>query len=132
VLESIQMLNTDAEISDILTNSAYPLNFDPYNLEWDIPEWGTLIRRRRLEAVSNSLTDLLWSNPQLARGLLVKEPRDPVFNLKGFILDLLLLEKAKEGTGLCEYFFSFAFFSPKAIRQRREGCKTIGPLNCIR
>lgn len=127
-IKELQLLDSDV----IITDTACPINLYPYKMEWDIPEWPLLSRKRELNEVADFLADALCTNPRLARQVLGFKPKMCRFSLKAFIKDLLLLDKAKEGNGMCEYFFSFAFLSPKAIKERRERTDAIGPLSSMR
>lgn len=82
--------------------------------------------------IASFLSGVICANPKHRKKVLGFKPLLYKFNLRAFILDLMLVDKAKEGNGLCEYFFSFAFLSPKAIQERRETGEGVGPFGFLR
>lgn len=107
----------------------FPERLEADVMEWDMPEWPLLLRNKKLNELADVLTDLALINQNQIRELLVDKPLSYKFNLGAFMSNLLLIDKAREGNGLCEFFFSFAFLAPRSIKARLkygEGITELG------
>lgn len=101
-------------------------------IELENPEWAVLARKKKIDLVASWLSDFINVDRKLIKNLFPHKNVKYRFNFREFRDDVLLLNDAREHNGQCEYFISFAFLAPRAIRARKLDGGFWGPLQAAR
>jgi hypothetical protein len=101
-------------------------------IEWGIPEWPSIVRKKKLTKVADILSELALANQRAVGDFMPNRPSPDNFSLSAFVYKILLINQAREGNGLCEFFFSFAFLAPKTTQARLQYGEGVGYLSGFR
>lgn len=112
-IDAIRPLDTD-----VVSYPSVELRERPF-IELENPEWAMLARNKRISLVAFWLSNLVSTDKESMAKFFPHKNVKYKFSFRAFRDDVLLLDDAREYNGQCEFFISFAFLAPRAIKARK-------------